>query len=150
MVKDDLLIDYNVGIPQGSCSGPLLWLLVINELLNCNNSSLDFKLITFADDILILLCASASFHFKSLSEIPLIIINTWLKKYNLNINISKCVFIMLKCGKNISHIPRIKIGNEYIKYCSEIKYLGIIIDKNFNFILHLNSLIIKLVKLYIK
>ncbi|GBM78144.1 Retrovirus-related Pol polyprotein from type-1 retrotransposable element R1 [Araneus ventricosus] len=42
--------DYSVGCPQGSNSGPLYWLLVINDALEIDIGE-DVKLLTYADDI---------------------------------------------------------------------------------------------------
>lgn len=81
----------------------------------------------------IYILSSASYHFSNLADIPLNYIKNCLNKYNLKINVNKCSYTMIKYGKNITHIPRIKIGGEIIKYSNGIKYLGIIIDKNFSF-----------------
>lgn len=45
---------------------------------------------------------------------------------------------MIKRGKNVTHILNIKIGDNNIRYKSEIKYLGIIIYKNMTWISHTN------------
>lgn len=47
---------------------------------------------------------------------------------------------MFKLGKNISHIPRIKINNISIKYTKELKYLVLIFDNKLSWIPHLNNL----------
>ncbi|GBN34567.1 hypothetical protein AVEN_59594-1 [Araneus ventricosus] len=48
--NSSLLHGYNVGCPQGSNSGPLLWLLVVDEALNISFDQ-STKALAYADDI---------------------------------------------------------------------------------------------------
>ncbi|GIY48977.1 uncharacterized protein CDAR_613771 [Caerostris darwini] len=50
-------------------------------------------------------------------------------------------------NRRYSHIPRIKIGNHNIKYCTHIKYLVIFIDKNLSWTKHLDSITNKVSKI---
>ncbi|GBL80329.1 hypothetical protein AVEN_92244-1 [Araneus ventricosus] len=59
---------YNIGVPQGSCAGPVLWLLIINEVLNQDNNNENVYLQAYADDIALLMKTTASYHFKEMSR----------------------------------------------------------------------------------
>lgn len=54
---------------------------------------------------------------------------------------------MITHGKNATHIPRIKIGINSIKHKREIKYLGVMVDKNMTWIPHVNYINDKMVKI---
>lgn len=54
---------------------------------------------------------------------------------------------MMNRRKKITHFPRMNIGRANIKYQNELKYLGIIIDKNFPFLPHVNYLQTKVDKM---
>lgn len=75
-----------------------------------------YKLVIYADDIVILLTSTASFHFTELAKTPINDIMNWCDTHHLDLSIEKCCFTVFKLGKNISHIPRIKIKDINIKY----------------------------------
>lgn len=56
---------------------------------------------------------------------------------------------MVKRGKNITRIPKIEFGNNSIEYKKEIKYLGLIIDRNFSRNFHLNYLKNKVYRIFL-
>ncbi|GBM66462.1 hypothetical protein AVEN_265932-1 [Araneus ventricosus] len=58
---------YNIGVPQGSSLGPILWLLVINEVLDLRETE-NVLIQAYADDIIIMLRSTASYHFTGMSE----------------------------------------------------------------------------------
>lgn len=51
-----------------SSCGPIMWLIIINKLLERIVDEEEFHIIMFADDIMVILKASASFHFKELAK----------------------------------------------------------------------------------
>lgn len=95
--------------------------LVINELLDELNSYKEFDVIAFADDIFIILKASASFHFKDPAVTYLQIISNWANRHQLQFSLNKCNFTMIKRGKNISHIHTIRFQRGKITYKKELK-----------------------------
>ncbi|GBM67530.1 putative RNA-directed DNA polymerase from transposon X-element [Araneus ventricosus] len=62
---------YNVGVPQGSCLVPILFLLIADKLLRDLNTDDKTKVIMLADDILILTADSAVYRFSESTKIPL-------------------------------------------------------------------------------
>lgn len=141
-------MNYNISVPQGSSLGPTLWLLIINELLNTSRGRA-YRLKAYADDV-ILMSATASFHFTNMSIEPIDTIIDWCNKYKLKLSISKCTYTMFKTGKRITHITRIKIGNGNLKFTKELKYLGLTFDMNLSWIPHINYLKAKIDNLIYK
>lgn len=56
----------NVGIQQEPSCGPIVRLMIVNKLLENVTNEGGFKIIAFADDIMVILQASAFSHFKDL------------------------------------------------------------------------------------
>ena len=109
------------GTPQGSCLGPLLFLVFCNDLyLNLMYSSC----ILFADDTTIyhsgknlnLLICSLEHDLES--------INDWFKANKLTLNVNKTVCIHF--NKTLKSGPiEIKIGNQTLPLVNHTKFLGI-------------------------
>ncbi|GBM36483.1 hypothetical protein AVEN_249675-1 [Araneus ventricosus] len=60
--------NYNVGVPQGSSLGFVLWLLVVDKVLNMTEIKQEEYIQAYADDVVILLRATASNKFKEMSR----------------------------------------------------------------------------------
>ncbi|GBN63949.1 hypothetical protein AVEN_129314-1 [Araneus ventricosus] len=72
---------YNVGAPQDSCLGPILFLLIPCRLLRDLNTDEKTKVIMFADDILILTADSAVYRFSESTKIPLDKVSLWAENH---------------------------------------------------------------------
>jgi len=133
-------IAVNLGVPQGSVLGPLLFLLYINDLTKTVCGKCVIRL--FADDALIYTTGYASQEINDNINEQMRRIEKWLKINRLQLNISKTK-VMLVRGVRKKVMERnidIKFKNTVLEVVSEIKYLGVIIDKNLNFAAHVNYL----------
>ena len=119
------------GVPQGSCAGPILFILFVNDLPDCNfyrNTVVSL----FADDTKI------STTFSSIAERPSMQINlnvfiNWATKWQLQIADHKCC--VLSHGKVIPpvyHINGIQLSN-----VNEFRDLGVIVDSHCIFKQHI-------------
>jgi len=134
------------GVPQGSILGPLLFLLYINDLPRCSNSS---HFIIFADDTNIIFSHKDPNNLEILINNELHKISNWFKLNKLSLNIDKTNFMIFK--NKHSNKPdltfEVKIGNKDIHKVNTTKFLGILIDSNLSWKSH-TSHIIKIVSKY--
>lgn len=134
--------DYNKGVPQGSSLGPILWLLVVDEVLWTDRLE-NVYLQAYADDLVIIIGDSACYRFSEACKEPLRRISNWAEEFGLQINIHKCFYSVFPIRGRIGRRPTIKIGDQSIKFQSELKYLGLLFDKKLSWIPHLNTVLDK-------
>lgn len=79
-VDENVIKEYNVGVPQASSADPFLWLPITNELLNVLKEMEDVIVI---DDLLALLKATASYYFTKRANGVLKYLVSWANKYSL-------------------------------------------------------------------
>ncbi|GBL74620.1 Putative protein in type-1 retrotransposable element R1DM [Araneus ventricosus] len=147
VLEDCTRWEYNVGVPQGSSCGPILWLLVANEALRSFIENENVLVQAFADDFVILLKATASYKFSDMSKDIMLQFEQWTSTYNLKFSESKSKYIMFKVSKNITHFPGIYLYEKRISYTNDLKYLGIVFDPGFTFMTHLNRVQEKIIKI---
>ena len=123
----------DIGVPQGSVLGPLLFLLFINDLPNCSK----FKVLLFADDTCLSLESNNFKQLQKEANKELKKINRWLTINKLTLNISKSKFMIVKrhTKDNIENV-QLKINGKKLERCSSYKYLGIYIDEKLEWKTH--------------
>lgn len=128
--------DFLIGIPQGSCLRPYLFLIYVNDFPRCSSF---LSSVLFADDTTV----SFSHHdYNSLISImnaEILNIKNWTESNRLTINISK-TNAMIYSNRNIPdyrNYPIVFDGNE-INFTSNQKFLGVFIDNRLNFAKHVN------------
>ena len=125
----------NVGVPQGSCLGPLLFLIYINDMHLCTN--LNVKL--FADDACLSLSHEDPVFLEKTINTEMIKIDTWLKTNKLFLNYSKSSYLIFS-KKQHKHNFKISINDNILDQQHSAKYLGVTIDDKLNWKPHLNNL----------
>ena len=128
--------------PQGSCLGPLLFLIYINDL---QNSILYSTTILFADDTTLLQGHQNLKYLKWSIEEDLKLMIDWFKANLLTINLEKTECLLFH--RNNSKSPpnlELELGTHTIKSTDQVKFLGLWIDTKLQWTLHTNTLLMKL------
>ena len=134
-------LNNDLGVPQGSILGPLLFLLYINDLVNC----LKFcKSKMFADDTLVyIVCDSLELATQKLNEdLSNLFVGLCQNKLKLNVNKTK---VMILSNKNFKKTDvNIYINGTRLTIEDEIKYLGVYLDSKLKLDKNTNNLCKKL------
>jgi len=102
------------GVPQGSILGPLLFLLLINDLLNHINEA---KLVLYADDKNILITGKNEEELHTRLSVVTKQLDGWLYKNGLVVNTIKTVAMSFH-KVNQLHLRRISISKTLKSYIS--------------------------------
>ena len=131
-------IDY--GTPQGSCLGPLIFMLFCNDL----RLHLDYlKGIQFADDSTLLKSHSNLRYLKFCIEQDLEVIQDWFNANKLTLNVDKTV-CMVFSPKNSNIKMKINLSGVELPVVPVSKFLGLWIDSKLNWNEHLRRLTTRL------
>ncbi len=125
--KKSSMGNVNIGVPQGSILGPLLFLLYLNDL---SNTSTKLSFIQFADDTSIFIKGKSVSNMCKLMNSEIKHVSEWLKNNMLTLNVSKTNYmIMASQGKKFNNEEcEITIDEVLIKHVNDMKFLGIILD----------------------
>ena len=118
----------DLGVPQGSCLGPLFYLIYANDI---NDIVTGVKIITFADDIVLIANGDNLEEMINLINSNLSIIYEWCVYNYLTINPTKSQCIIFS-NRRIQISVEIEINGEKINIVSVVKYLGIYLDSKLN------------------
>lgn len=136
----------DIGVPQGSILGPLLFLLYVNDLYNVTNK---VSFIQFADDTSIYATGSSLADVISIIQSEVCLISEWLRNNKLLLNASKSSYMIMTNRKKYAgndNIMPIKIDGTSVECVPETKFLGIVLDNRLTFKSHINTVASKLSK----
>ena len=125
------------GVPQGSILGPLLFLIYINDLAKICRHTFS---ILFADDSNLFLKGTDLKQMQDILNSELKIISTWLKVNKLSLNINKTHFMLFSGRRNIEHSLNIDIDGQHISEVNKTKFLGVIIDNQLKWNIHIQHI----------
>ncbi len=121
------------GVPQGSVLGPLLFILYSNDIPN----SMEYtKAILFADDTTLHVTAANLRDLYDKMNHDLENLNDWFKANKLSLNASKTKY-MLFGSKQPDQGQVLNIGEDNLEKVQSTKFLGIIIDDQMKWNIHI-------------
>uniref|UniRef100_A0A1W7R9Y4 Polyprotein n=1 Tax=Hadrurus spadix TaxID=141984 RepID=A0A1W7R9Y4_9SCOR len=138
------------GCPQGSVSGPLLWNLLIDDLLKLRFQT-EVHLTAYADDVLMVIPAASRADIEDKTTRLLGKVCNWGRenKLNFNSNKTKCLIIPGKQGKSLrKRYPTIKMNDDSVRVVQELLYLGVLLDENLSWRPHIKEVCCKAVRIF--
>ena len=138
--------EVNLGVPQGSVLGPLLFCLYVNDIKE-NLSSGSFRLL-YADDLQIYIqvppeCVNEAIETLSLEARK---ISTWANKVSLRLNPDKTKAIYFGSSTFIDRLDKLNLPGVNVSegvvvpFVNEVKSLGIILDNKLSWEPHVISI----------
>ena len=131
------------GVPQGSVLGPLLFIIYINDIVNCSN----LDAVLFADDAALVLHHKTFKQLQKQLNVEATKLNKWFITNKLTLNLKKTKVMVFHKRRNKKHIVkkfRLNINRVNIEQVNHIKYLGVILDNKLNWQKHIDYISTKL------
>ena len=130
----------DIGVPQGSCLGPLLFLVYINDLPKVIESC---TVAMYADDTGLYYRGASLDHLNETINKDLERLDNWLKGNKLSLNVVKTVSMNIlsrqKQQKVLGELD-LKIRDTNIQNVKETKYLGLQIDRHLTWKKHVDTI----------
>ena len=132
--------DISYGTPQGSCLGPLLFLVFTNDLHMIIENG---QCLLFADDTTLYQSHQNLQYLKWNIQEDLKTVMDWFKANQLTLNLDKTVCLLFS-PNNKTQEKTLELDNMQVKSEEYTKFLGLWIDKCLNWNKHVNTITIKL------
>lgn len=130
------------GVPQGSCLGPLLFLVYVNDLCSVSTNGRTYM---FADDTALFYLSQDILVNCSNAEDDLHVVNNYFGSNGLSLSINKTK-LMHFCspGRVVPPVTDVTLNGTPIETVTEFKYLGLILDPCLKWGSHINQLAAKI------
>jgi hypothetical protein len=135
------------GCLQGGVLSPLLWSLVVDDLIWGINSN-GYYTVGYADDIAILINGKFPHTVSEVLQTALHTVQQWCERTNLSINPNKTVIIPFTRKRNTKGLKTPILFNKTIPLSSEVKYPGLTLDKGLTWKKQLDKAISKAYKAF--
>ena len=133
----------NIGVPQGTILGPILYLLFVNDFADTLIGNIES--IMYADDSSLYCCGDNINEMSLKLQNGLDVASKWFHDNRLLINSSKSNSILLGSRQRVMDINLdVSISNETLQQVAASKFLGLIVDSSIQWSEHVDYLIKKL------
>lgn len=128
----------NIGVPQGTVLGPILFLIYVNDLSNViSNANINI----YADDVVVYASNSnvntLQIHMQDIMNK----VFNWYSQNKLTLSVDKCSTMVIndKLNKPVPSL-KIKLDDKDLAQVSSMKYLGVTIDNRLKWSQHLSNI----------
>ena len=137
--SDTFKVEY--GTPQGSCLGPLIFLIFVNDL-HLHTDECDC--VQFADDTTLVFSHKNLRYLKYCVESEIHKIYDWFNANKLTLNVGKSAYLLFGCNQVSTLDFTLSINGLEIPRVSHAKLLGTWIDNKLTWGVHISKLLTKL------
>ena len=144
-VKDETSIAkrFTSGVPQGTVTGPSLFIVYINTLAKQLSTINELKFSMFADDLTLWATSSDPSTAANIVQKGLDVVQIWAKKYKMLTAAEKCeaiIFSNWHKDQDPNRRPSLKMEGNELKYSESVKLLGIVLDSRIKFGKQINKI----------
>jgi len=137
-------LNLNIGVPQGSILGPLLFLIYINDINAINIENTEIRL--FADDTNLFIFHRNITVLEQKATYALSVVTQWFNDNKLCVNYSKTCFSVFS-NRNTKCVQHLLLNGKMICRAPTAKYLGVMVDEKLSWINHIDFICKKISKL---
>ncbi|KAF7685156.1 RNA-directed DNA polymerase from mobile element jockey, partial [Cucumispora dikerogammari] len=124
----------NIGVPQGSILGPLLFLIYINDIVNSSNR---LSFVLFADDTTVYTTGKNFNECIAHMNNELVNISNWFMSNKLTLNVDKTQVMFFSRRKKPPPNTQVTLRGQQIVNVTKTKFLGVIVDEKLNWKEHI-------------
>ena len=130
------------GCPQGGVLSPLLWNLVVDDLIRRLNDNGHFT-VGYADDLTVLISGKYENILCDVMRYVFEVIENWCREYQLTVNTKKTELILFTRKQKPPKMNLPKLFGSELTLSTEVKYLGVIFDHKLLWNKHLENKLAK-------
>ena len=125
----------HAGVPQGTRLGPILFLIMVNDL--CKDIPIHY--FKYVDDLSLVQCRKST----DVSQLQPILnsVHNWSQSNNMSLNPAKCFTLHVSFLENPPLPEILSVNDSILCNVQNIKILGIIIQSNLKWNLHIDDLV---------
>ena len=133
----------NCGVPQGSCLGPLLFIIFTNELPHVTKNT---NMVMYADDTTLYSSASTINELAISLNQDLERVSNWVRENKLALNVTKTKSIVFGSRYMLADDPQLHLSmsGTPIEQVKKTKLLGVLLDSQLSWSGHIDCIITKM------
>lgn len=135
------------GSPQGGVISPLLWIMLVDELLRRLKQE-DLKVIGYADDVTTICVGKFLGTLCERTQAALRVVERWCREVGLNVNPGKTELVVFTRNRNFQNYRAPTLFGKAIQRGTSVKYLGVTFSQTLNWKDHIEYRINKCIRVF--